>query len=310
MLWLEALVSKMMNLELRHLDLVRAVVEEGGLTRAGKRLGLSQSALSHQLRDVEEQFGVSLFHRVGRHLALAPAGERILRTARLVMPEIERTEMDLRYNSSQTPGTIRLSAECYTCYTWLPGILRRFGRKYPMVDLKVMTQTIEAPIQALLKNELDVAMVSQPARDHRIKISIVADDELVVVTAAGHSLADRKYLRPKDFGSETLFCYPPISTSPLYLKVLRPAGIWPKNLSEIPLTEAIMELVKTGFGIAVLARRIIRPYLASGDYRAIPITGRGLRRRWYAAVRSARKPPDYLAVFLQTLRDDLKTAVH
>ena len=88
-----------MTLELRHLELVRTVVEEGGLTRAGKRLGLSQSALSHQLSGVEEQLGVSLFHRIGRRLVLAPAGERILRAASLVIPEIERTESDLRENS-------------------------------------------------------------------------------------------------------------------------------------------------------------------------------------------------------------------
>src|ERR1700733_13761269 len=100
--------SLIMTLELRHLDLVRAAVEEGGLTRAGQRLGLSQSALSHQLRAVEEQFGVTLFHRIGRRLVLAPAGERLLQTARLVIPEMERTEMELQQNSNQLQGTIRL----------------------------------------------------------------------------------------------------------------------------------------------------------------------------------------------------------
>src|ERR1700675_181318 len=144
-----------MSLELRHLDLVRTVVEEGGLTRAGKRLGLSQSALSHQLRAVEEQFGVSLFHRVGRRLALAPAGERILRTAGLVLPEMERTEMELRQNSSRMVGALRLSAECYTCYQWLPAIACRFMRKYPDVDLRIVTEATGAPVQALLNNELD-----------------------------------------------------------------------------------------------------------------------------------------------------------
>ena len=99
-----------MNLEVRHLDLVQSVVEEGGLTRAGKRLGLSQSALSHQLRALEEQLGVSLFHRSGRRLTLAPAGERILRTAGLVIPEMERTEMELRQNSTQMSGAIRLGS--------------------------------------------------------------------------------------------------------------------------------------------------------------------------------------------------------
>jgi LysR family transcriptional regulator for metE and metH len=297
-----------MNLEVRHLDLVQSVVEEGGLTRAVKRLGLSQSALSHQLRVLEEQLGVSLFHRAGRRLRLAPAGERILRTAGLVIPEMERTEMELRQNSTQLSGAIRLSAECYTCYQWLPGIACRFMRKYPAVDLRIVTEVTEAPVQALLKNELDLAVVSQPARDRRLKFTDLVNDELVAVTAAGHSVADREYLRPKDFSNQTLFTNPSLSRSPVFLRMLRTAGIRPKAVNEIPLTEAILELVKAGFGIAILARWTLQPQLGNGEYRVFPVTARGLRRKWFAAVRS--NAPAYLTAFLQALRHESVNAIH
>jgi LysR family transcriptional regulator, regulator for metE and metH len=299
----------MMSLELRHLDLVRTVVEEGGLTRAGKRLGLSQSALSHQLRDVEEQFGVSLFHRIGRRLALAPAGERILRTAGLVIPEMERAERDLRQNSSQMSGKIRLAAECFTCYQWIPGIACRFLRKYPAVDLRIDTGIAQKPIEALLENKLDLAVVSQPARDRRLKTTDLLDEELVAVTAAGHPLGDREYLRPKDFSSETLFSYSSLSTSPVYLRIVRRAGGRPKEVNEVPLTEAILELVKAGFGIAVLARWALQPHLGKGEIRVLPITARGLHRRWYAVSRSGKTAPDYLTAFLKTLRDESVAAI-
>jgi LysR family transcriptional regulator, regulator for metE and metH len=298
-----------MTLELRHLDLVRAAVEEGGLTRAGQRLGLSQSALSHQLRAVEEQFGVTLFHRIGRRLVLAPAGERILQTARLVIPEMERTEMELQQNSNQVFGTIRLAVECYSCYQWLPAIIRRFVRKNIGIDLRIVTAATEKPIEALLGNELDIAIVSQPARDQRLKIVELFEDELVAVTAVGHSLAGKPYLRPKDFGSETLYSYPSLSTSPVYQRMLRTAGIRSKEVSEIPLTEAILQLVKNGFGIAVLARWIIQPYLVNGQYLSFPITAHGLRRKWCAAIRSGNSSPDHLAAFLQALRNESLTAV-
>jgi LysR family transcriptional regulator, regulator for metE and metH len=292
-----------MNLELRHLDLVRTVVEEGGLTCAGKRLGLSQSALSHQLHAIEEQFAVSLFHRVGRRLVLAPAGERILRTAKLVIPEIERTEIDLCQDPSQLLGKIRLTADCYTCYQWLPGIARQFGRRFPGVDLRILTGATPKPVRALLKKEVDIAVVTRLTRDRRLKVTHLWDDELVVVTAAAHPLAERKYFRPQDFSKETLCSCTPFFASTLYLRVLRPARIRPKEVSEIPLTEAILEVVKAGFGIAVLARWVIRPYLANGEYRAIRITDRGLRRRWYAAVQSSKNPPHYLTAFLDALKE-------
>src|ERR1700692_1628982 len=229
-----------MSLELRHLDLVRTVVEEGGLTRAGKRLGLSQSALSHQLRAVEEQFGVSLFHQIVLPLALPPAGERILRTAGLVLPEMERTERELRQNSSQLSGTIRLAAECSTCYQWIPGIAFRFLRKHPAVDLRIVTGVTRKLIEALLGNNLDLAVVSQPKRDRRLKTIDLLDEELVAVTAAGHPLGDREYFRPRDLSSETLFSYPALSTSSVYLSMMRRAGARPNEVSEVPLTEAIL----------------------------------------------------------------------
>lgn len=299
-----------MNLERRHLDLVRTVVEEGGLTRAGKRLGLSQSALSHQLRDVEEQFGVSLFHRIGRRLALAPAGERILRTARLVIPIIEGTEKDLRQKSSEMLGTIRLSAECYTCYQWLPGIVRDFGRRHPSVEVRLVTEATPGSIQALLKNELDLAVVSRPTRDRRLKMIKILDDELVAVTAVVHPLADREFLRPRDFNNETLISYGSLSTNPLFSKIVQSAGVRPKAVLEIPLTEAILELVKAGFGIAVLARWAVQPCLGNDECRALPITSRGLGRRWYAAIRNTRSHPSCLTTFLQTLRTESAAAVY
>src|SRR5690242_17289341 len=101
-----------MNLGLRHLSLVQAVVEEGGVTRAGTRLGLSQSALSHQLREIEDRLGKSLFHRAGKRLVLTAAGERVLKVARSVLPEIERAEHDLLQKVPEASGVIRLGAEC------------------------------------------------------------------------------------------------------------------------------------------------------------------------------------------------------
>jgi len=291
-----------MKLELRHLNLVRTVVEEGGLTRAGQRLGISQSALSHQLRDIEDQLGVSLFHRVGRRLTLAPAGDRILRAARLVLPEIERAELDLGQDPSQTVGTIRIGVDDDSCYCWLSGILRRFGRKYPNIELRLVTQSGEKPLLGLRSNELDLALISQPLREKQIKFYELFEDELVAVLAAGHSLSGKKYLQAKDFGNETLFCSGRFSESLLHQRVLRPVGIWPRALTEINLIESALELVKYEFGVAVLPRSAIEHYLPIGNIRALPITSHGLRRVWRAATRAGKRPPETLTALVKALQ--------
>lgn len=293
-----------MKLELRHLNLVRTVVEEGGLTRAGQLLGLSQSALSHQLRDIEEMLGVSLFHRVGRRLSLAPAGERILRTARVVLPEIERAELDLNRDSKEMLGTIRIGVECDSCYSWLAGSLRRFGRRYPNIVLQLSTTSAQRPIQALLKNDIDLAVVAQPLRELRIRLCELFEEEFVAVVAPAHSLAEKEYLLAKDFASETLFCPGTFSEGLLYQKVLRPAGIRPKEVNEITLMEPTLQLVKYGFGITVLARWAIHSRPANDEFRTVPITSRGLRRTWHAATRSSRNLPEYLTTLLEALQSE------
>src|SRR5262245_41637485 len=125
-------------LEIRHLQLVKAIAEEGGVTRAGRRLHLTQSALSHQLRDAEERLDVRLFDRIGKRMVLTPAGERLLRSARGVIEEMESTEQEIRRDASRDGGRLRLTTQCNTVYHWLPSRLRLFHQAHPEVDLQVV----------------------------------------------------------------------------------------------------------------------------------------------------------------------------
>ena len=118
----------MMELELRHLKLVVAVAEEGSVTAASKRLHVTQSALSHQLRDAEEKIGAPLFLRLSKRMVPTACGERLLQTARNVLSELERTGREIG-NNGENAGVIRLSTECYTCYHWLPPLLKDFRKK-------------------------------------------------------------------------------------------------------------------------------------------------------------------------------------
>src|SRR5258708_2213591 len=109
-----------MDLEIRHLRLVSAVADVGSLTRAGDQLHLTQSALSHQLRDIESRLGAALFLRVGKRLVLTPAGERLLASARDVLDRLDRTRRGIRPMGKERPGGPRLTNAGYTCYHWLP----------------------------------------------------------------------------------------------------------------------------------------------------------------------------------------------
>jgi len=119
-----------MDLEVRHLRLVAAVAAVGSLTRAGDRLHLTQSALSHQLRDIESRLGTALFLRIGKRLVLTPAGQRLLASATDVLGRLEEAERDIREMGRDRAGTLRITTECYTCYHWLPALLLRYRRTF------------------------------------------------------------------------------------------------------------------------------------------------------------------------------------
>ena len=293
-----------MNLELRHLRLVQAVVEEGGVTSAGSRLGLSQSALSHQLSDIEQRLQAALFHRTGKRLLLTPAGERVLRAARLVLPELERAELDLSQNLTQSLGTIRLAAECSTCYQWLPGVLRKFKRRYPLIEFQIVTRGVENIVHSLLGKQLDVAILTQGNRTRHFQYTELFAEELMIVTAAGHRLAEKQFLRPKDFSGEMLFAASSLGPDVLMQRLLRPAGIRLGDLKEMPAIEALLELVRTGFGIALLGRRSMQPYLTQAEFRVIPVTARGLFRQWNAAIRPSKEL--HIKAFVETLAVELR----
>jgi len=301
---IRAAVLLSMNLQLRHLQLVQAVVEEGGVTSAGSRLGLSQSALSHQLSDIERRLQAALFHRTGKRLLLTPAGERVLRAARLVLPELERAELDLARNVTQALGTIRLAAECSTCYQWLPGVLRKFRGRYPLIELQILTRGVENIAHSLLSKQLDVAILTQGSRNRHFQFTDLFAEELMIVTATGHRLADKQFLRSKDFHGEILFAASSAAPEVLMQRLLRPAGIWLADIKEMPVIEAVLELVRAGFGIGLLGRRSLQPYLSHAEFRVMPITARGLFRQWYAAIRPSKET--HIKSFVETLAVELR----
>src|SRR5690242_2243376 len=139
-----------MDLEVRHLRLVAAVADVGSLTRAGDRLHLTQSALSHQLRDIESRLGAALFLRVGKRLVLTPAGERLLSSAKDVLARLEETEQAIRQMGRDKAGVLRITTECYTCYHWLPPLLGQYRRRYPRVEVRIDVDATRRPVESLL----------------------------------------------------------------------------------------------------------------------------------------------------------------
>jgi LysR family transcriptional regulator, regulator for metE and metH len=286
-----------MILETRHLRLVEAVAEHGTLTGAGTRLHLTQSALSHQLLDLEGRLRVSLFHRLGKRMVPTAAGQRLLEAARKALPHLRDAEDELYRLATGRSAVLRLSTECYTCYHWLPSVLQPFNQQFPAVEVQIVAEATRHPMEALLGGKIDLAIVHDDSEDERLEYYPLFHDELVVVMRPDHPLASRPYVSAEDFAAEHLIVYTArASESTVFRRVLMPAGIVPRRLSQIQLTEAIVEMVKGGMGISVLARWAVLPHVLAGTLEALPLTRTGLHRQWKAAVIRG-EVPEYVREF-------------
>jgi LysR family transcriptional regulator for metE and metH len=299
-----------LHLEVRHLKLVETVAKEGGMTKAANRLHLTQSALSHQLRDIEAKLGTPLFLRLNKKMLLTQAGERLLSSAPVVLDELKRVEEDIRQIALHREGILRLSTECYTCYHWLPSVLKPFSQTFPRVEVRIVAEATRRPIEALLDGRLDLAITSATTRNRKLLFKPLFKDELVVIMSPDHRLAAQAYCSAKDFVTEHLLVYAvPKEELTVYNKLLLPAGVAPKHVSRVELTEAIIEMVKAGLGLSVMARWAVAPQVEAGTLCALPLTARGFHRQWSAAMIRHKGVPPYLLKFVELLAGNAMVAV-
>jgi LysR family transcriptional regulator, regulator for metE and metH len=289
-------------LDSRHLRLIAEVARAQSVTRAADRLNVTQSAVSHQLRDIEERLGTALFLRSGRQMLLTAAGRHLVETADRVLEDIARAEQAVARLARNEAGVFRVCTQCYTGYHWLPPLLDVVRRRYPNVEVEIAAEHTMQAVNALLEGRLDLAIVNQPPNDRRIQIRPLFEDEHAAIVAPSHKWANRAFVTPRELAAERLYLYSrSIDDSYIVQHVMRPAGIVPGSATFLQLTEAIIEMVKAGIGISVLPTWSIAPAITSGAVTALRITKSGVYRQWNAATLTGAGDSPFLDYFLQVL---------
>ena len=285
-----------MDLELKHLQLVQAIADHRTLTKAGVQLHLTQSALSHQLRDLERRYGRELFTRTPGGMVATAAGRVLIETARSVLPQLSAADLGLR-NGASARVPLRITTECYTCYHWLPPVIQGLKSAAPAVDVSINVAATASPLEALLRDEIDLAIMATSPRQRGIAVLPLFDDELMLIVPPNHRLAKQTRAALKELREETLLIYGNARQSHLLSRVLAPAGVAPADIKEMHLTEAIVEMVKAGLGVAILARWAVEPHVRSGALNALHLGREGRHRTWQAVMRSRLAEADYVKTF-------------
>ncbi|QXL83400.1 LysR family transcriptional regulator [Comamonas sp. NLF-1-9] len=290
-------------LERIHLSIVAEVERQGSLTAAAERLCLTQSALSHSMRKLEEQLGTAVWLREGRGLRLTQAGRYLLAQAQRLLPQLELTEARLRQFAQGQRGTLRIGMECHPCYQWLLKIVSPYLAAWPDVDVDVRQKFQFGGIEALQNHEIDLLVTPDPVQHEGLVFEPVFDYEQVLLVAATHRLIGREYLRPADLASETLITYPvPKDRLDVYTQFLLPAGQAPREHKTIETTDIMVQMVASGRGVAALPRWLALEYAERMAVAALRLGRKGIAKQIHLGAREGDLPTDYLAAFIELAR--------
>jgi LysR family transcriptional regulator for metE and metH len=289
-------------LELRHLRSLIALAETGTVSRAAERVHLTQSALSHQLKALEERYGSPVVKRHGQSVKLTESGQRLVALARSVMGEVQSAERDLARLARSPARALRIALECHTCFDWLMPIMDVFRKEWPEVELDLVSGFHPNPIALLADGKTDLVIGSENKPRRGVVFHPLFRFEVLAVLPTDHPLREKRYLSAGDFAGETLITYPvPEERIDLIRRVLTPAGVHPQRRTT-ELTVAILQLVASRRGVAALPNWGIKNYV---DYKYVIARSIGRNGLWSnlhgaTTAEMARQP--FIRDFLETAR--------
>lgn len=296
-----------MHIEFRHLRTIQAIHETGGLARAAEKMNITQSALSHQVKGLEDQAGVELFVRRSKPLKLSPAGQRLLKLAQQVLPQVQALQDEFAGLREGSTGRMHIAIECHACFEWLFPVLENFRRTWPDVDVDIRPGLAFDALPALLREEVDLVVSSDPEDLPGVRFVELFDYEAVFVAASAHPLSQKDHVEAADFRGETLITYPVDKTRlDIFSQLLIPAKVEPAAIRQVELTAVILLLVASNRGVSVLPDWVVREVKYSSDYVTRPLTENGITRRLYAAVREDDLNKPFMQELLRLAGDEAR----
>lgn len=286
-----------------HLAIVQEVEKQGSLTAAADVLCVTQSALSHSMKKLEQQLGTDIWLREGRSLRLTQAGQFVLAVANRVLPQLTQAEERLRQFAQGERGTLRIGMECHPCYQWLLKIVSPYLASWPDVDVDVKQKFQFGGIGALFGYEIDMLVTPDPLYKPGLHFEPVFDYEQVLVVSADHPLAGATHVKPRQLTDEVLITYPvPTDRLDIYTQFLMPAGIAPKRHKAIETTDIMLQMVASNRGVAALPRWLVKEYARRMDVVAVRLGAKGIAKQIHLGMRESDADIDYVRSFIELAR--------
>jgi len=286
-------------IERSHLSILREIERNGTLTAAADRLHLTQSALTHAIKKLEQRTTVKLWNKEGRTLRLTQAGSYLLSVANRLVPQLEYADQVIERFARGEKGVIRIGMECHPCYQWLLKVVTPYIERYPEVDIDVKQQFQFGGMEALINYDIDVLVTPDPIHQSGVTFKPVLDYQQVLVVSKQHALAKKTQVEPIDLIEEVLYSYPvDIDRLDIYSRFLNPANCRPKKHKSIEATDIMLQLVAAGRGVAALPHWLVNEYADKMTIQAVRLGKAGVSKSIYLGLRDDDQGIEYIKAFV------------
>ncbi len=293
-------------LERNHLAILRAIDQKGSLTAAANSLYLTQPALSHSIKKLEQQLGTPLWQKEGRQLRLTQAGNYLLKLAERILPQLEQAEDVVRQIAQGQKGNLRIGMECHPCYQWLLKVVHPYLKAWPAVDVDVKQRFQFGGIGALFAYEIDILVTPDPLLRPELRFDPVFDYEQVLVVANDHPLSQQSQVEPEQLLQEIVITYPvEPERLDIFSHFLHPANCSPRKHKTIETTDIMLQMVAAGRGVAALPGWLVEDYKNRMPITAVRLGEGGIQKQIFLGQRASDLETDYVSAFIELARNNL-----
>jgi LysR family transcriptional regulator for metE and metH len=288
-------------IEIKHLKTLTTLNATGSLIETAQHLHLTQSAISHQLKELEGRLNCALFIRKSKPIRFTVSGLRLLDLAKQVLPQVNNAERDVARFCSGDAGRLHMAIECHSCFQWLMPAIDKFRDNWPEVELDFCSGFSFLPLPALKRGNLDLVVTSDPQPIEGISYIPLFRYQPMLALSRHHRLAQKNYIDAEDLSQETLITYPVEKKRlDIFNLFLTPEGVSPAKIRHADLTLMMLQLVASGRGVAGLPNWALFEYLQKDYVVARRLGKEGIWNTLYAAVREEQQGMAYLQDFIKT----------
>lgn len=292
-------------MELKYFRLIKTIAEEGSIANSSERLFLTQSALSHQLRDLEERLGFKVFHRTRNRWTLTEEGQELHKLANTLLKSIEEGFQTIQQIKEGSKGTIRLSAECHSFFHGLPAFVQKMAVLYPEIQIDLSLGATHQTMSQILSDELDIAIVTTEPATEVLTSMEVFRDEIFVLMHEEHPLHELDYVDASHFSEEHLIINSfPMENVSVYEHFLKPNRITPIKISAVPFTEVALQMVKANMGVMCLPKWTLNSFKLPEDLIFKRIGNYGLKRTHYLVVKEENRNKKHFEAFISNFQEE------